>query len=89
MERIQPELGEYGQEEREEFGELLKFTVPGFAGGLLLGAVLDSLGFQRSPIGQWVVRTLSREVVAGKKLCYANRYCAIWDPEPINQPESS
>ena len=49
------------EEEKEEFGELLKFTFIGFAGGLLSGAVLDSLGFQRSPIGQWVVRTLSGE----------------------------
>jgi len=61
MGKIQSELREYRQEETEEFGELLKFTVAGFAGGLLLGAVLDSLGFQRSPIGQWLVRTLSGE----------------------------
>ncbi len=47
--------------EKEEFGELLKFTVAGFAGGLLVGALLDYLGFQRSPIGQWIVRTLSGE----------------------------
>ena len=61
MGKIQSELREYRQEETEEFGELLKFTVAGFAGGLLLGAVLDSLGFQRSPIGQWLARTLSGE----------------------------
>ena len=48
-------------EEKSEFGELLKYTVTGYAGGLFLGAVLDFLGFQRSPIGQWVVRTLSGE----------------------------
>ncbi|MFQ6114967.1 MAG: hypothetical protein ACE5NG_12955 [bacterium] len=47
--------------ENEEFGELLKFTAAGFAGGLLLGALLDSLGFQRSAVGQWIVRTLSGE----------------------------
>lgn len=47
--------------EKEEFGELLKFTATGFAGGLLLGALLDALGFERSPIGQWIVRTLSGE----------------------------
>lgn len=47
--------------EKEEFGELLKFTIPGYAGGLLLGAYLDSLGFQRSAVGQWLVRTLSGE----------------------------
>lgn len=47
--------------DKEEFGELLKFTAAGFVGGLFLGALLDYLGFQRSPIGQWIVRTLSGE----------------------------
>ncbi|UCH11126.1 MAG: hypothetical protein JSU61_04340 [Fidelibacterota bacterium] len=47
--------------EEEEFGELLKFTAGGFAGGLLAGAVLDALGFQRSGLGQWLVRTLAGE----------------------------
>lgn len=47
--------------EKEGFGELLKFTAPGFAGGLILGAVLDSFGFQKSGVGQWLVRTLSGE----------------------------
>lgn len=47
--------------EREEFGELLKYTGTGFLGGLALALVLDSFGFQRSGIGQWIVRTLSGE----------------------------
>ena len=47
--------------EKEEFAELLKFTATGFLGGLLAGILLDSLGFQRSAIGQWIVRTLSGE----------------------------
>ncbi len=47
--------------EKEGFGELIKFTIVGFAGGLILGAVLDSYGFQRSGAGQWLVRTLSGE----------------------------
>ncbi len=47
--------------EKEGFGELIKFTAAGFAGGLILGAVLDSYGFQRSGIGQWLVRTISGE----------------------------
>ena len=47
--------------EKEEFAELLKFTATGFLGGLLAGILLDSLGFQRSAIGQWLVRTLSGE----------------------------
>jgi len=49
------------QEERraaepEEFGELLKYTAAGYAGGLLVGFILDQLGFQRSGIGQWFRR---------------------------------
>ncbi|MFH1141809.1 MAG: hypothetical protein V1724_09170 [Chloroflexota bacterium] len=44
-----------------EFGELIKYTGAGFAGGLILGAVLDYLGFQTSAAGQWIVRTLSGE----------------------------
>ncbi len=47
--------------EREEFGELLKYTLTGFGGGLATGAILDYLGFQRSAVGQWLVRTLSGE----------------------------
>ena len=47
--------------EPEEFGELLKYTAAGYAGGLLVGLILDQLGFQRSAIGQWLVRTLSGE----------------------------
>jgi len=38
--------------EKEGFGELLKFTVGGFAGGLLLGTLLDYFGFQRGAKGQ-------------------------------------
>lgn len=46
---------------KKEFRELLKYTGTGFVGGLVLGALLDSLGFQRSAVGQWVVRTLTGE----------------------------
>lgn len=49
------------EEQNEEFGELMKFTASGFAGGLIAGALLDLFGFQQSPVGQWVVRTLSGE----------------------------
>ena len=52
---------EEGKERGGEYGELLKFTLAGFAGGLILGAVLDWLGLQRSGWGQWLVRTLSGE----------------------------
>lgn len=50
-----------GEEEGEEFGELLRYTAGGYLGGLVLGTALDALGFQRSPIGQWLVRTLAGE----------------------------
>src|SRR5574337_672023 len=65
MERTMPEempedTVEEGPE-KEGFGELIKFTSIGFAGGLLLGAALDSYGLQRSAIGQWVIRMLSGE----------------------------
>jgi hypothetical protein len=55
------EQEERGAAEPEEFGELLKYTAAGYAGGLLVGFILDQLGFQRSGIGQWLVRTLSGE----------------------------
>jgi len=47
--------------EEEEFGELLKYTGVGFAGGLLIGTLLDFFGLQLSSIGQWVVRTMAGE----------------------------
>ncbi|AAC06731.1 hypothetical protein [Aquifex aeolicus] len=47
--------------EEEEFGELLKYTLAGYAGGLGLGWLLDKLGFQQNPIGEWLVRTLAGE----------------------------
>ncbi|MGC9445093.1 MAG: hypothetical protein ACP5E9_09250 [Candidatus Methanospirareceae archaeon] len=45
----------------EEFGVLIKYTGAGFAGSVLLGAVLDYYGFHRSAVGQWLVRTISGE----------------------------
>jgi hypothetical protein len=61
-ERIEKEGEELQEEpEKEEFGELLKFTATGFLGGILTGTLFDVLGFQRSPVGQWIVRTLSGE----------------------------
>jgi hypothetical protein len=50
-----------GAAEPKEFGELLRYTAAGYAGGLMVGFILDQLGFQRSAIGQWRVRTLSGE----------------------------
>jgi hypothetical protein len=54
-------IGHEEKPEKEGFGELFKFTAAGFGGGLILGAVLDYLGFQGSGVGQWLVRTLSGE----------------------------
>jgi hypothetical protein len=48
-------------EQEEEFSEIIRYTGAGFAGGLLLGAVLDGLGFQGNAVGQWLVRTLAGE----------------------------
>lgn len=48
-------------ENENEFGELLRFTIPGYLGGLLIGVLFDSLGLQTSVFGQWLVRTLSGE----------------------------
>jgi hypothetical protein len=47
--------------ESEGFGELVRYTAAGYVGGLVLGGVLDALGFQRSAVGQWLVRTLAGE----------------------------
>ncbi len=55
------ETGTAGEEPEEGFGELLKFTLTGFAGGLVLAVVLDSLALSRSAVGQWMVRTLAGE----------------------------
>jgi hypothetical protein len=35
-------------EEAEEFGELVRYTLAGYVGGLVLGGLLDYLGFQQS-----------------------------------------
>ena len=45
----------------EEFSELIKYTLPGYIIGLLAGIFLDFQGYQRSPVGQWLVRTLAGE----------------------------
>ncbi|WP_406662083.1 hypothetical protein V7O66_05755 [Methanolobus sp. ZRKC3] len=47
--------------ETEEFSEIIKYTIPGYIIGLIVGVVLDIQGYQRSPIGQWLVRTLAGE----------------------------
>ncbi len=47
--------------EVEEFRELLTYTFTGFIGGLLFGVLFDSIGWKRSGLAQWFVRTLSGE----------------------------
>jgi hypothetical protein len=47
--------------EEEGFSELAKFTLPGYLGGIIVGAILDYFGFQKSAVGQWLVRTLAGE----------------------------
>ena len=49
------------KEEKGEFGKLIKYTLSGYGSGLVLGVLLDYFGFERSPVGQWLVRTLSGE----------------------------
>ncbi len=47
--------------ETEDFSELVRYTIPGYIAGLLAGVLLDNYGYQRSALGQWLVRTLSGE----------------------------
>lgn len=56
-----PDTGQREEPEGEEFGELLRYTLAGYVGGFALGGILDYLGFQRSAVGQWLVRTVSGE----------------------------
>ena len=59
-----PRMAKYhskSSEESEEFSELIRFTFAGFAGGAIAAFLLETLGFQRSAVGQWLVRTLSGE----------------------------
>lgn len=43
------------------FRNLLSIQFPGTSLGLLAGFFLDFQGYQRSPVGQWFVRTLAGE----------------------------
>lgn len=47
--------------DKSEFGELFTYTAAGFVGGITIGALLDFFGLHRSPIGQWLVRSISGE----------------------------
>lgn len=61
---LEKEGGESFFEEPEEeggFEELIRYTIPGYVLGLLLGVVLDGFGLQINPIGRWLVRTFAGE----------------------------
>ena len=53
--------GESPHEETGEFRQLLGYTAAGYIAGIALAVTLDRFGLQRSPVGQWLVRTLSGE----------------------------
>jgi hypothetical protein len=67
IEEVRQELGGEG------FGELVRYTAAGYVGGVVLGGVLDALGFQRSAVGQWLVRTLAGEGESVMEGVYALR----------------
>lgn len=46
---------------KNEFSELIKYTIPGYLIGIVLGSLLDYYGNQQNPLGQWLVRTFSGE----------------------------
>jgi hypothetical protein len=49
------------EEEEGRFSELIRFTIPGYLVGIMLGLVLDGFGLQTSGVGQWLVRTVAGE----------------------------
>jgi hypothetical protein len=65
--------GSEAEREDGEFGELLRYTLAGYLGGLLVGFFLDALGRQRSGLGQWLVRTLAGETESLLEGFYALR----------------
>ena len=50
-----------GTQQSEEFGELLRYTLPGYLLSLIVGGIFDTQGLERSAVGQWLVRTLAGE----------------------------
>lgn len=51
----------YIDKEEKGFSQLFKYTLLGYFSGIFTGFILDLSGFQKSGIGQWIVRTLSGE----------------------------
>jgi len=58
---IKEECGCACEDEREEFKEMIGYTLSGYGIGLALGAVLDFLGMPLNAVGNWLVRTFSGE----------------------------
>ena len=58
---IKEECGCACEDEREEFKEMIGYTLSGYGIGLALGAVLDYLGMPLNAVGNWLVRTFSGE----------------------------
>lgn len=52
---------EHEEGDESGFSELIRYTIPGYLIGLGLGFTLDVFGYQTSPIGQWIVRTITGE----------------------------
>ena len=52
---------QHNEQNESGFAELLRYTLAGYIGGLVAGVILDTLGFQRAALGQWLVRTLGGE----------------------------
>ncbi len=52
---------EHEEEGESGFSELIRYTIPGYLIGLGLGFALDFFGYQTSPVGQWIVRTITGE----------------------------
>ncbi|GEM_PF-5486100 len=65
MEETSPDRKEERPEEEilevEEFDELLRYTLPGYLLSLVVGWFFDVQGWERSAVGQWIVRTLAGE----------------------------
>lgn len=61
MSQMESDKKSFAAEATQEFKELFRYSIFGYLSGLLLGVLFDSLGYSRSGVGQWLVRTLSGE----------------------------
>jgi hypothetical protein len=49
------------EDEESGFSELIRYTLPGYLLGLVLGVSFDYFGLQTSAVGQWIVRAITGE----------------------------